>query len=89
MKKKLISVNRLIDRINRDKKLTREEKFEKVIDTAFKRIYKVKEENWDNNINKVKLLVELGKKENNRAKELGIREVVDNFFTSQNQRQYN
>jgi len=45
MKKKLISVNRLIDRINRDKKLTREEKFEKVIDTAFKRIYKVKEEN--------------------------------------------
>jgi hypothetical protein len=45
MKRKLISVNRLIERINRDKKLTKEEKFEKVIDTAYKRIYGVKEEN--------------------------------------------
>ena len=41
---KKISVNRLIDRINADKKLTKEEKFEKVIDIAYKRIYGITKE---------------------------------------------
>lgn len=74
---------------NKVKGLSKEELFEQEINNAYKRIYGVKEENWDNNINKVKLLVEIGKKENNRAKELGIREAVDSFFISQKQRQYN
>jgi len=77
---KKISVNRLIDRINADKKLTKEEKFEKVIDIAYKRIYGITKETWDNNVNKVKSLVEVAKKETTRTKELGIREAVNSFF---------
>jgi hypothetical protein len=79
----LISANELIDRINRDKKLTKEEKFEKVIDTAYKRIYGVKKENWNNAVNKVIKLTEIAEKENWRVKELGIKESVNSFFNSQ------
>jgi len=77
---KKISVNWLVDRINADKKLTKEEKFEKVIDIAYKRIYGVKEETWDNNVKKVRTLVGITEKENMKRKELGIREAVNSFF---------
>ena len=77
---KKISVNWLVDRINADKKLTKEEKFEKVIDIAYKRIYGVKEETWDNNVKKVRTLVGITEKENKKSKELGIREAVNSFF---------
>jgi hypothetical protein len=40
----LISANELIDRINRQKGLTKEQKLEKLIDIGFKRIYGVKGE---------------------------------------------
>jgi hypothetical protein len=74
---------------NRVKGLSKEEMFEQEIDRAYKRIYGVKKENWDNAVKKVIKLTEIAEKENWRVKELGIKESVNLFFSSQKQKQYN
>jgi len=74
---------------NSVKKLSKEELFEREIDKAYKRIYGVKKENWNNAVNKVIKLTEIAEKENWRVKELGIKESVNSFFSSQKQRLYN
>ena len=42
--KKLISVNELVDRVKKERGLSKREKFAKVIDIAYKRLYNVKKE---------------------------------------------
>ena len=79
-RKRLISA-REINRIEKEQ-LSEGEKLEKFIDVAYRQIYKVKEENWENEIKKVRQLAEITQKKNHKAKEMGIREAINSFFSS-------
>jgi hypothetical protein len=78
----VINLTKLLKELNENKKLTKKEKFAKVIDIAYKQLYGIKKESWENNIKKVNLLIEVGEEENWKTKELSIREATNIVFSN-------
>lgn len=58
----------------------KEQEFKLAIDKAYKSIYKVNKENWNDKIKEVRLLATIAKEKNNKAKEWAIKEAVSSFF---------
>ena len=72
------SVIELIDRINDKSQLSPQEKFEKVVDIAFRRINNIEKNSWEYRTWKVGSLVAIAEKETKKIRKRELAEVIKN-----------
>lgn len=77
---KKVNILNIINQVERQKDLTQFEKFEKVVDIAYKRIYKVKDDNWKARYNKADILTEVVEKETKEGFYSKTKEVIKEFL---------